>query len=137
MKKYSTNICEQSASFQRKWWTCSWLSLHLSRFFRSRWFWTSRVLFTLSCPPLQRPKGVRNTSSEISTKFDWSIAKSHRMKGREIGTCFQLRELLYTDSQDMLVLSSTLVSRQNNCCTDGSPSIGNCGCRNLVRLQKF
>jgi hypothetical protein len=38
-----------------------------------------------------------------------------------------LREILYTDSQDMLVLSSTVVSRYYNCCTDSSTSLGNYG----------
>jgi hypothetical protein len=39
----------------------------------------------------------------------------------------QLRELLYTDSQDTLVLSSTVASRYYNWCTDGSISPGNYG----------
>jgi hypothetical protein len=38
-----------------------------------------------------------------------------------ISTSTQLREVSYTDSQDMLLLSSTVVSRYNNCCTgDGT-----------------
>jgi hypothetical protein len=32
----------------------------------------------------------------------------------------QLRKMLYTVSQDMLVLSSTDASSYYNCCTDGS-----------------
>jgi hypothetical protein len=36
----------------------------------------------------------------------------------------QLPEILCTDSQDMLVLSSTVTSHYYNCCTDGSTSPG-------------
>jgi hypothetical protein len=36
--------------------------------------------------------------------------------------------ILYTDSQDMLVLSSTVASRYHNYCTDDSTSLGNYGC---------
>jgi hypothetical protein len=39
----------------------------------------------------------------------------------------QLCEILYTDSQDMLVLSSTVASRYFNCYTDGSTHPGNYG----------
>jgi hypothetical protein len=39
----------------------------------------------------------------------------------------QFREILNTDSQDMLVLLSTVVSSYNNCCTDGSTSPRNYG----------
>jgi hypothetical protein len=37
----------------------------------------------------------------------------------------QLREILYTDSQDVLVLSSTIAQRYYNCCIDGSTNPGN------------
>jgi hypothetical protein len=43
----------------------------------------------------------------------------------------QIREILYTDSQDMLVLSSTVAVRYYNCCTDGNTSPGNYGFWNL------
>jgi hypothetical protein len=39
----------------------------------------------------------------------------------------QLHEILYTDSQDMLVLSSNIASRYYNYCTDDSTSPGNYG----------
>jgi hypothetical protein len=39
----------------------------------------------------------------------------------------QQHEILYTDSQDMLVLSSTVTSRYYNCCRDSSISLGNYG----------
>jgi hypothetical protein len=39
----------------------------------------------------------------------------------------QLLEILYTDSQDMLVLSSAAASRYYNWCTDDSTSPGNYG----------
>jgi hypothetical protein len=44
-----------------------------------------------------------------------------------ISTSTYLHEILCTDSQDMLVLSSTVASRYYNCCTDGSTSPGNYG----------
>jgi hypothetical protein len=37
----------------------------------------------------------------------------------------QLREILYTESQDMLILSSTVASRYYKCCIEGSTSPGN------------
>jgi hypothetical protein len=45
----------------------------------------------------------------------------------KISTFTQLREILYTDFQDMLVLLSTVAARYYNCCTDGSTSSGNYG----------
>jgi hypothetical protein len=44
-----------------------------------------------------------------------------------MSTSNQLGEILYTDSQDMLALSSTVASHYYNCCTDGSTSPGNYG----------
>jgi hypothetical protein len=38
-----------------------------------------------------------------------------------------MREMLYTDSQDMLVLGSIVASRYCKCCSDGSTSPGNYG----------
>jgi hypothetical protein len=40
----------------------------------------------------------------------------------------QLREILYTDSHYMLVLSSFVPSSYYECCSDGSTSPGNYGC---------
>jgi hypothetical protein len=39
----------------------------------------------------------------------------------------QLCDILYSNSQDMLVLSSTILSPCYDCCTDGSTSPGNYG----------
>jgi hypothetical protein len=50
------------------------------------------------------------------------------MKGRKaISTSTQLREILYTDYQDMLLPSSTVASRYYNYCTNSSTSPGNYG----------
>jgi hypothetical protein len=48
----------------------------------------------------------------------------------------QVREFLYTDSQDMLVLSSTGASCYYNCCTDGSTGPGN-QCKRGLRILRF
>jgi hypothetical protein len=47
----------------------------------------------------------------------------------------QLREMLCTGSQHMLVLSSTAISRYYNCCTDRSTRPGNYGCFLRVRAS--
>jgi hypothetical protein len=81
---------------------------------------------------------LRCTFSEIFTKFDAlplffcheiASGQTHDCKQKDVklSTSTQLREILYTDSQDMLVLSSTVVSRYYNCCADGSISPGNYG----------
>jgi hypothetical protein len=44
-----------------------------------------------------------------------------------IRTSTQLREILYSGSQDMVVLSTTVASRYYNFCTDGSASTENYG----------
>jgi hypothetical protein len=49
-----------------------------------------------------------------------------QIKGRKHQYITQLREILYTDSQDMLVLSSIVTSRYYSC-TDGSTSPGSYG----------
>jgi hypothetical protein len=56
-------------------------------------------------------------------------------------TSIQLREILYTDSQDMLVLLCTVASNYYNYCADGSTSPENYG-HHLIRerdilLPKF
>jgi hypothetical protein len=51
-----------------------------------------------------------------------------QIKGhKKISTSTQKHEILYTDSQDMIVLSSVLVSRCYNCCTDDSTGTANYG----------
>jgi hypothetical protein len=46
---------------------------------------------------------------------------------KKISTSTRPREILYTDSQDMLVLSYTVASCYYNCCTDGSTNPGRSG----------
>jgi hypothetical protein len=68
---------------------------------------------------------------KICTKcssFVGSIAKSKKARSKipnkrslKISTSTQLREMFYTDSQDMLILSSTVASRYYSCCTDVAP----------------
>jgi hypothetical protein len=59
-----------------------------------------------------------------------SCQKSHQarywlwIKGHKNQHVNQLHEILCTDSQDMLVLSSTVALRYYICCTDGSTSPG-------------
>jgi hypothetical protein len=79
-------------------------------------------------------QGLRRTFSKICTKCD-AIRLSDpsqncvrpdiqlRVKGRSTQLC----EILYTDTQDMLVLLSTVALCYYNCCTDGRPSPGNYG----------
>jgi hypothetical protein len=82
----------------------------------------------------------RRTLSEICIKFGAVIlsgASRNRirpdtqlqMKGRKKSACLptQLREILYTDSQNMLVLSSDVAPRYYSYRTDGSISPGNYG----------
>jgi hypothetical protein len=45
----------------------------------------------------------------------------------KINTSAQVRSTLYTNSEQMLVLPSTVESRYYNCCRDGSTSLGNYG----------
>jgi hypothetical protein len=84
-------------------------------------------------------QGFRRNITEIYTKFDavpLSDPSQNRirpdirfqikeLKRNSIST--HLREILYTDSQDMLVLSSTVASRYHKCCTEGIASPGNYG----------
>jgi hypothetical protein len=84
-------------------------------------------------------QGLHRSFSEICTKFDavppFDPQQNHirlhtwlKIKGRKkISLSSQLYDILYTDSQDMLILSSTIALRYYNCCTDGSTSHGNYG----------
>jgi hypothetical protein len=79
---------------------------------------------------LSKCQGLHHTFSKICTKFDAvslsDPSQNHirpdtqlQTKGcKKISSSIELREILYTDSQGMLVLSSTVVSRYYNCCTD-------------------
>jgi hypothetical protein len=137
-------LCEQYPWCQRKWWACSWLcSSPVSPFFQSRWALTCHANIRLgSCflSPTVCLISARVSVeflSEICTKSDAVplsdpsrnlIRPDTRLQIRgtwEIRTSTQLREILYTDFQDMLVLSPTGTSRYYNCCKDGSTSAGN------------
>jgi hypothetical protein len=80
------------------------------------------------------------TFSEICRTFcahSLSFCWIHReinsnWKDMSINTSTQLREMQGNDSQDMLVLSSTVASRYDNCCTCGSTSTRNYGYPPLV-----
>jgi hypothetical protein len=84
-------------------------------------------------------QGLRRTFPRICTQFvafplsdplqnRIRLDTQLQIKGRKkISTSTQLREMLYTNSQDMIVLSTTVASRYYNCCTNGSSSPGNCG----------
>jgi hypothetical protein len=121
-------LCEQSPWCQRKLWSCSWLysspvspfsvSMRLDDPCMSHSFFPER--FSNQC------QGFRRTFSEICTKFNtdamWdqllNITKSSTWK---INTSTQLRDILYTDSQYMIVLLSTVVSCYCNCCQMAVP----------------
>jgi hypothetical protein len=114
-------------------------ALRLPRHFRSVWVWTFPVLLVLSSPQVcvVTDRVSVAISSEICTKFDavpLSDPSRNRVRtdtrfqinGRKkINTSIQLREILYTNSQAILVLLSTIASQHYNCWTDGSTSLGN------------
>jgi hypothetical protein len=82
---------------------------------------------------------LRSTFSDFLHKILFTLAVSFIAKLRQaryttpnkrttqIRTSTELREILYTDFQDMLVLSSIVALRYYKCCTDGSTSAGNYG----------
>jgi hypothetical protein len=93
-------------------------------------------------------QGLHHTFSEIYTKFDavpLSDPSRNRIrpdtrlqiKERINSTFTQRREILYTDSQDVLVLSSTFALRCYNCCTDKSTSPGNYGYHLVLLYQEW
>jgi hypothetical protein len=49
----------------------------------------------------------------------------------------QLRQIVYTDSQDMLLLSSTIASHYYNFCTDGSTIARNYGYPLVILLNYY
>jgi hypothetical protein len=69
------------------------------------------------------------------------IASGHtrlRLKGhKKISTSTQLLEILYSDTQDVLVLLSTIALRYYNCCTDSSTSPRSCGHSLLIRYTMY
>jgi hypothetical protein len=52
-------------------------------------------------------------------------SRLHIKGHKKIGTPTHLLEILYSDTKGMLVLSSTVASHCNNCCTDGSTNFEN------------
>jgi hypothetical protein len=106
-------------------------------FLRFCWVWTFCVRLMLSYPDacliIAR---VCPTFSKICTKFDADplfgpsqncTRPDTRLQiiiCKQISMSTQLCEILYTDSQDMLVLSFTVASRYNTFCTNGSSNPG-------------
>jgi hypothetical protein len=84
-------------------------------------------------------QGLRHTFSEICTKSDAiplsDASQNHarpntrlQIKGRKkICTSTQMCKILYTDSHDTIVLSSTVATCYYNCFKDGSTYPGNYG----------
>jgi hypothetical protein len=81
-------------------------------------------------------QSLHRTFPEICTKFDsvslsdsyqmaWGKIHVYKWKDVKISTSTQQCEILYTDSQDMLVLSSAVASRYYNYCIGGCTSHGN------------
>jgi hypothetical protein len=126
-------LYEQSPCCQRKWWTCSWLCSSLVS--------TFSVLVSLNVPFMAHaffPGRLSNhchvlhrTFSEICTKFvavPLSDPSRNRIrpdiwlqiKGHTNQHVHPAAWNLYTASQYMLVLSSTVTSCYCNCCTDNS-----------------
>jgi hypothetical protein len=116
-------------------------ALHMSRLFRSRWVSTchSSTYVWLMIPAPKACLIIARVSAVLLPRFahkfdtvpllDPSRNRIRpdtwpQIKGRK-NTSTHLRDILYTDSQDMPVLSSTVASRYYNCCTGGSTSTGN------------
>jgi hypothetical protein len=141
-------LCEHSPWCQRKLWSYYWHhSSPVSSFFCLGEFglpFTAHAFFPDRLS--NHCQGFCCTLSLIYTKFDavpsfGSIAEFHYAKYRTpnngtliISNSTQQREILYTDPQDMLVLSCTVALRYSNCSTDGSTSSGNYEC-SLVRVH--
>jgi hypothetical protein len=117
-------LFEQSFWCQIKWWACSWLcsstvsqfsvSVNLNFPCGAHGFFPERL--SNHC------QGLCCTFSEMYTNF-YAVPVSDPSRNRKdlrICTPTQLREIVYTDSQDMLVLSYSVASHYYNCCTDGN-----------------
>jgi hypothetical protein len=129
-------LCQQSPWCQRKLWAYSWLC-----FSPVSPFSVSASLDFLCMVQASYPKACLIITRvpitlirELNNIWCWSFAGSiarHNSKKKnppqEINTFTHLREILYTDFQDMLILSPTIASCYYNCCTDGSTSLGNYG----------
>jgi hypothetical protein len=91
--------------------------------------WT--LVYSLRGSPLHFPLDLQQI---WCTLVVGSIEKSHHARyttpnkrTQKTNTYTQLREILYTDSQDLLVLIRIVASRYHYCCVDGSTSPGNYG----------
>jgi hypothetical protein len=87
----------------RKWWAYSWL-------------WSSPVSPFLVLMSLDFSIGKNVALDKIHNS---------KQKAKKFNTSNQPRKILYTDSQDVLVLSYIVTSHYYNCCTDGSTNPGN------------
>jgi hypothetical protein len=125
-------LCERSPWCHRKLSACSWLCCSPVSLFSVSvnldFPCTDHAFFPNSCLIIARisfalfPRFAQNWCCS----FVGSIAKSHQARYTtankrrlKISTSTQQREYLYTDSQDIRILSSTVASRYYNCCTDG------------------
>jgi hypothetical protein len=111
-------LCEQYSWCQREWWAYSRLCSSLvPPFFRSRRIWFPHVGLMLSSP--NTCLNIARVSVALFPRFTqiWycsffgSIVKSNQVRYTtpnkrtdKISTSTQLHRILYTDSQDMLVL---------------------------------
>jgi hypothetical protein len=127
-------LCEESPWYQRKVMNMLLTLLFASLWhFRCRWVWTFRAQFTFSSPNacLIIARVSVELFSRITQNLTLFICRIHReiASGQihDSNTSTQLREILYTDSQDILVLMFTVSLRYYNCCTDDSTSPENCG----------
>jgi hypothetical protein len=123
---------EKSPWCEIKLWACSWVC-STAAFFGLPWN-EHAIKIRLYSSSFPEHLSIRRTFPDICTIFDAvslsDMLRNHitpdsrfQIKGRKnISTSPQLREILYTDSQDMLVLSSTVASCYYNCCTYGSTS---------------
>jgi hypothetical protein len=85
------------------------------------------------------PERFSNNGQGLRCTFFWDLHKiwctlavpllvsSRNRTTKKITMSTQLCEIVYTDSQDMLVLSSTVALCYYNCCTDSSTNPGNYG----------
>jgi hypothetical protein len=126
-------IDKQSPWCQRQWWTCSRLCSSLVSPFSVSvslgFLCTARALFPKHL--FNHCQGLHCTFSESCIKSDAYLLSNSsgnrvrpntrfQIKGRKNQPSTQMREILYTHSQDMPVLSTTAALRYYNWCTDGS-----------------
>jgi hypothetical protein len=120
-------LCEHSPWCKRKWWLCSWLRLGEfalsvcgSCFLPRTLVWSLpgspshyfRDLHTIWCCSL-----VGSIAKSLQVRFTTPNKRTYK-----ISTSTQLREILYTDNKDMLVLPSAVASCYYKCCANGTTS---------------